>query len=137
MGGVLVVDAGRTAVSLREGRRGRNAALIANAYHFASDFAGTVAVLIGLALVSAGVDGGDAWAALFVAVLVLVAAVRLGVGNVHVLMDRAPIGLAGEIERAALGVQGVREVRAVRVREAGGETFAEVTILAVSRTPRC
>jgi cation diffusion facilitator family transporter len=128
MGGVLVVDAGRTAVSLREGRRGRNAALIANAYHFASDFAGTVAVLIGLALVSAGVDGGDAWAALFVAVLVLVAAVRLGVGNVHVLMDRAPIGLAGEIERAALGVQGVREVRAVRVREAGGETFAEVTI---------
>ena len=128
MGGVLVVDAARTTVSLREGRRGRNAALIANAYHFGSDFAGTVAVLIGLVLVSAGVDGGDAWAALFVAVLVLVAAVRLGVGNVHVLMDRAPIGLAGEIERAVRGVQGVREVRAVRVREAGGESFADVTI---------
>ena len=87
-----------------------------------------MAVLIGLVLVSAGVDGGDAWAALFVAVLVLVAAVRLGVGNVHVLMDRAPIGLAGEIERAVRGVQGVREVRAVRVREAGGESFADVTI---------
>ncbi len=128
MGGVLVVDAARTTVSLREGRRGRNAALIANAYHFGSDFAGTVAVLIGLVLVSAGVAGGDAWAALFVAVLVLVAAVRLGVGNVHVLMDRAPIGLAGEIERAVRGVQGVREVRAVRVREAGGESFADVTI---------
>ena len=128
MGGVLVVDAARTTVSLREGRRGRNAALLANAYHFASDFAGTVAVLIGLVLVSEGVDGGDAWAALFVAVLVLVAAVRLGVGNVHVLMDRAPIGLAGEIERAVRGVQGVREVRAVRVREAGGESFADVTI---------
>ncbi len=128
MGGVLVVDAARTTVSLREGRRGRNAALIANAYHFASDFAGTVAVLIGLVFVSAGVEGGDAWAALFVAVLVLVAAVRLGVGNVHVLMDRAPIGLAGEIERAVRGVQGVREVRAVRVREAGGESFADVTI---------
>jgi cation diffusion facilitator family transporter len=128
MGGVLVVDATRTAVSLREGRRGRNAALIANAYHFASDFAGTVAVLVGLVLVSAGVDGGDAWAALFVAALVLVAAVRLGARNVDVLMDRAPSGLAGEIEQAVRSVQGVREVRAVRVREAGGESFADVTI---------
>ena len=53
-------------------------------------------MLVGLVLVSAGVEGGDAWAALFVAVLVLVAAVRLGIGNVHVLIDRAPIGLAGE-----------------------------------------
>ena len=128
LGGVLVVDATRATVSLREGRRGRNAALIANAYHFGSDLAGTLAVLVGLVLVSEGVAGGDAWAALFVAALVLIAAARLGIGNVHVLMDRAPAGIADQVEGAAREVPGVSEVRSVRVREAGGESFADVTI---------
>lgn len=132
MGGVLVVDAGRAAVSLRVGRSTSNAALIASATHFASDFAGTTAVLIGLALTSAGYAGADAWAALFVAALVLVAAARLAVQNIDVLMDRAPAGVAGTVEQAARGVPEVQEVRSVRVREAAGQRFAEVTI-AVSR----
>ena len=89
---VLAVDATRTTVSLRTGRRQRNAALIANAWHFGSDFAGTVAVLVGLGLAAAGVPGGDSVAAIFVAVIVLIAAVRLGRGNVDVLMDRGAVG---------------------------------------------
>ena len=129
---VLVVDAARTTVSLRQGRRLRNAALMANAWHFGSDFAGTVAVLIGLGLAAAGVPGGDSVAAIFVAAIVLVAAVRLGRGNVDALMDRAPTGLIGMVERIVRSVAGVAEVRSVRVREAGGESFADV-VIAVSR----
>jgi divalent metal cation (Fe/Co/Zn/Cd) transporter len=129
---VLVIDAARTTVSLRQGRRQRNAALMANAWHFGSDFAGTVAVLVGLGLAAAGVPGGDSVAAIFVAVIVLVAAVRLGRGNVDVLMDRAPSGLAGAVERVVRSVTGVAEVRSVRVREAGGESFADV-VIGVSR----
>ena len=75
--GVLIVDAARWSVSFRTGTRERNAALLASAWHFASDFAGTTAVLIGLALVSAGYPRADAVAALTVAALVLVAAARL------------------------------------------------------------
>jgi cation diffusion facilitator family transporter len=129
---VLALDAARTTESLRQGRRMRNAALIANAWHFGSDFAGTVAVLIGLGLAAAGVKGGDSVAAIFVAAIVLVAAVRLGRGNVDVLMDRAPSGLAGMVERVVRSVAGVAEVRSVRVREAGGESFADV-VIGVSR----
>jgi cation diffusion facilitator family transporter len=129
---VLVVDATRTMVSFRQGRLERNAALMANAWHFGSDFAGTVAVLIGLVLVAAGVPGGDSVAAIFVAVIVLVAAVRLGRGNVDALMDRSPSGLAGIIELVVRSVAGVAEVRSVRVREAGGESFADV-VIGVSR----
>jgi cation diffusion facilitator family transporter len=129
---VLAVDAARTTVSLRQGRRQRNAALMANAWHFGSDFAGTVAVLIGLGLAAAGVPGGDSVAAIFVAVIVLVAAVRLGRGNVDALMDRAPSGLIGMVERVVRSVSGVAEVRSVRVREAGGESFADV-VIGVSR----
>lgn len=129
---VLVVDAARTTVSLRQGRRLRNAALMANAWHFGSDFAGTVAVLIGLGLAAAGVPGGDSVAAIFVAAIVLGAAVRLGRGNVDVLMDRAPSGRIGMVERIVRTVAGVAEVRSVRVREAGGESFADV-VIGVSR----
>ena len=132
LGGVLVVDAARYTVSLRTGRRERNAALLASALHFASDFAGTAAVFVGLLLVAAGVPGADAVAALVVAGLVLVAAARLARQNVDVLMDRAPSGLNWQVEHAARGVPGVAEVRSVRVRQAGGESFADV-VIAVSR----
>ncbi|MDX6519453.1 MAG: hypothetical protein QOJ31_1258 [Gaiellales bacterium] len=132
LGGVLAVDAGRTATSFRLGRRERNAALLASGLHFASDFAGTFAVIIGLAFVSAGYPRADAVAALVVATVVLVAAVRMAGHNVDVLMDRAPSGLSGLIEAAAGAVPGVAEVRSVRVREAGGESFADV-VIGVSR----
>jgi len=132
LGGVLVVDATRVAVSVRTGRQERNAALLANAWHFASDFAGTTAVLAGMVLVAAGFPRADALAALAVAVLVLVAAGRLAAQNIDVLMDRAPSGLPREIETAASAVPGVSEVRSVRVREAGGESFADV-VIGVSR----
>jgi cation diffusion facilitator family transporter len=128
MGGVLAVDAARAAVSARAGRRYRSAALMANAWHFASDFAGTLAVILGLTLVAAGVPAGDPVAALFVAALVTAAAVRLAARNADALMDRAPTGLSGRIEQAVRSVPGVEEVRALRVREAGGESWAEVVI---------
>ena len=130
--GVLIVDAARWSVSFRTGTRERNAALLASAWHFASDFAGTTAVLIGLALVSAGYPRADAVAALTVAGLVLVAAARLALRNVDALMDRAPSGLDRQIGQIAQAVPGVAEVRSVRVREAGGESFADV-VIGVSR----
>jgi cation diffusion facilitator family transporter len=130
--GVLIVDAGRWSVSFRTGTRERNAALLASAWHFASDFAGTTAVLIGLALVSAGYPRADAVAALTVAALVLVAAARLALRNIDALMDRAPSGLDRQIGQIAQAVPGVAEVRSVRVREAGGESFADV-VIGVSR----
>jgi cation diffusion facilitator family transporter len=125
---VLCVDAGRAVISLRQGRLDQNAALIANAWHFGSDFAGTLAVLVGLALVAAGVPAGDSLAAIFVAVIVLFGALRLARQNVDALMDRTPSGVAGRVETAARSVPGVSDVRSVRVREAGGESFAEVVI---------
>jgi len=130
--GVLIVDAARWSVSFRTGTRERNAALLASAWHFASDFAGTTAVLIGLALVSAGYPRADAVAALTVAALVLVAAARLALRNIDALMDRAPSGLDRQIGQIAQAVPGVAEVRSVRVREAGGESFADV-VIGVSR----
>jgi cation diffusion facilitator family transporter len=128
IGLVLAIDASRTMVSLRAGRRYRSAALSANALHFGSDFAGTLAVLAGIVAVVLGFPEGDAIAALFVAGLVVAAAARLMLRNVDVLMDRAPTG-AEEAARAAIAeLEPPVELRRLRVRESGGAHFVDVDI---------
>src|SRR4051812_14455973 len=82
---VIAVDLSRNVVLRRASRRYHSAALASNALHFASDLAGSVAVLVGLVLVHAGHPRADAAAALFVAVLVSLAAIRLMKRNVNVL----------------------------------------------------
>ena len=90
VGAVMVIDASRAIVSYRAGRRYRSPALQANALHFAGDFAGSTAVLIGLAAATAGYFWADSVAALFVAALVLLAAGRLMRVNVDVLDGPGP-----------------------------------------------
>ena len=127
LGLVIAVDASRMAVSFRAARRYESAALASNALHFGSDLAGSTAVLAGLVLARGGYPEADAAAALFVAVLVLVAAGRLIRGNVDVLMDRVP-DEAEAAARAAIGGVPEVELRRLRMRQAGGRQFADVVI---------
>ena len=127
IGGVMVIDAGRAYVSYRTGRRYRSPALQANALHFASDFAGSTAVLLGLVAARAGYHWADSVAALFVAGLVLVAAGRLMRVNIDVLMDRVPPD-AQEAALAAIGAVPGIELRRLRMRQAAGQEFADVVI---------
>jgi cation diffusion facilitator family transporter len=128
VGIVLVIDASRALVSMRAARRFQSAAFATNALHFASDFAGTTAVLTGLLLARAGYPEGDAYAALFVGVLVLAAATRLMRQNVDVLMDRTP-ARAHEAARKAIQALDPRvELRRLRMRTAAGRHFADVVI---------
>lgn len=122
---VLAVDSVRTVVSWRGARAFSSAALGANALHFASDFAGTLAVLIGLLMVRSGVADADSIAALIVAVLVIGAAVTLIRSNVGSLMDQAPVGLVKIAQEAIGSVEPPVEIRRLRVREAGGTTFVD------------
>jgi cation diffusion facilitator family transporter len=127
IGIVLVVDFTRATVSFRAGRRYGSAALQANALHFASDLAGSAAVLLGLLAARAGYHWADSAAALFVAALVLVAAVRLMKLNVDVLMDRVTPE-AQEAALAAIGALPGIELRRLRMRQAAGRQFADVVI---------
>jgi len=125
---VIAIDASRLRVSLRAGRKHRSDALLANALHFGSDLAGTLAVLAGLCAAALGFPGGDSIAALFVAALVIMAAVRLLRRNVQVLMDRAPLDAEHAARRAIAALDPPVELRRLRVREAGGIHFADVVI---------
>ena len=128
IGLVLAIDASRTIVSLRGARLYRSDALLANALHFGSDFAGTIAVLAGLVAAALGFPAGDSIAALFVSGLVVAAAVRLGSRNVDVLMDRSPEEDAKIARQAVARLDPPVELRRLRLRRAGGEHFADVVI---------
>ena len=125
---VLAIDLSRTIVSLRTARAYQSAALFSNALHFGSDFAGTLAVLAGLAAVRAGWPSGDSLAALFVAILVLGAATRLMRRNVDVLMDRAPADAVSAARAAILALEPAVQLRRLRLRHAAGRAFADVVI---------
>ena len=128
IGVVLAIDLVRTVVSHRAARRYASEALRSNALHFGSDFVGTLAVLAGLVATAAGYSQGDSLAALFVAALVLVAAGRLIRRNVDVLMDQAPADAEEAARRAIAAVEPPVELSRLRLRQAGGSTFADVVI---------
>lgn len=128
LGVVIAIDLSRTTVSWRTSRRYQSAALASNALHFASDFAGSIAVLVGLGFVRLGYQQGDAAAALFVALLVLVAAGRLMRRNVDVLMDRAPPAAEAAAREAIGRIRPSVDLRRLRMRHAGGRNFADVVI---------
>ncbi len=128
VGLVLAIDVSRTLTSLRTARRFHSAALLSNALHFGSDFAGSLAVLVGLVAVSAGWPAGDSVAALFVAALVLSAALRLMRRNVDVLMDRAPADAEEAARRAIAAIEPSVTLHRLRMRSAAGRHFADVVI---------
>jgi cation diffusion facilitator family transporter len=125
---ILAIDLSRTVISLRTARRYGSEALLSNAIHFGSDFAGTLAVLAGLGAAAAGYPAGDSIAALFVAALVLLAAGRLIRRNVDVLMDRAPAEAEAAARAAIAGIEPPISLSRLRLRQAAGRTFADVVI---------
>ena len=128
IGVVIVIDIARTVASRRAARRYHSAALASNALHFGSDLGGSVAVLIGLLLVRAGYLNADSIAALIVAAIVLLAAVRLMRRNVDVLMDRVPADEELTAHRAIAAIDPPIELRRLRMRQAAGRYFADVVI---------
>jgi cation diffusion facilitator family transporter len=128
IGVVSVVDLGRTIASMRAATRYSSAAFASNALHFASDLGGSTAVLVGLVLVRAGYADADSIAALFVACIVLLAAVRLMRRNVDVLMDVAPADAEEAARRAITDIEPSVELRRLRMRQAAGRHLADVVI---------
>ncbi len=125
---VITIDVWRTVVSHRAARTFDSPAMASNALHFASDLAGSIAVFIGLALVSSGVESGDALAALVVATIVAVSAVRLLWDNVQVLMDVSPEIADRAATRAVTNLELPITLRRLRIRRSAGAYLADVVI---------
>ena len=124
----IAINLSRAFISRRGARKYRSAALRSNSFHFASDVAGSVAVLIGLISVRAGFEDGDAIAALIVAVIIFAAAARLIFENSQVLMDTAPLAAQAVASDAIAALGPEIELDRLRLRESAGRYFADVVV---------
>ncbi len=124
----IVVDFNRSRALSRVAKKHGSQALEADALHFSSDIWSSLTVLAGLVFVSLGHESLDAVAAMAVAFLVLFVSYRLGRRTIDALMDRVPLGLSRRIEDSIKKVEGVEELRMVRVRMSGTKAFVDATI---------
>jgi cation diffusion facilitator family transporter len=111
----------------REGRRLRSAFLVADAAHTRADLLVSLGVIATFAAVKVGLPWADPVAALVIAAVIAVQAVKILVSAFHVLTDRAAID-PERIESLALGVDGVRQVRDVRTRGRGDAVYVDLTV---------
>jgi divalent metal cation (Fe/Co/Zn/Cd) transporter len=88
----------------------------------------TLGVIAGLIGVRMGLSWADSVAALLVAGIIYRAAGSLTWRSGDILIDRAPAGAEKLLREAIQDVDGVREVRAVRVRRSGADLIGDASI---------
>lgn len=130
MGASAVIDALRVRSLIAAARSEHSDALKAGALNLFGDVGTAAVTVISLVFVRAGFEQADSIGALVIAVVVGVAAFRLGKISVDTLMDRAPEAFEETVTAAAGRAPGVEETRRVRVRSAGDKLFADVTVAA-------
>jgi len=132
----IIVDFTRSRILLRVARKLGSQALEADALHFSTDIWSSTIVIAGLLVVyltaifhlPAWLNLADAVAALGVSLLVIWVSIRLARETIDVLLDRAPGEHVAQLQNHIEKVEGVTEVRRVRVRRAGNKLFADVVI---------
>lgn len=132
------VDFTRSRALMRVAHRLGSQALEADALHFNTDIWSSAVVIAGLLIVfltqhfplPAWLGQADAVAALGVSGIVIWVSLQLAKETIDALLDRAPDILPRQIESAISKVEGVTEVRRVRVRRAGNKLFTDVVIAA-------
>ena len=126
--GTILIESGRAVVMSRIGRAISSDAMLADATDRLADVLANMGVLVGLVGVRLGLVWADAAAALVVAIVILRAAGLLTWRSGDILIDRAPAGAEEKLRDAIQGVDGVREVRSVRVRRSGPNLIGDASI---------
>jgi cation diffusion facilitator family transporter len=111
----------------REGRRLRSAFLVADATHTRADLFVSLGVVATFAAAKVGLAWADPLAAVVIAGVIAVQAVKILISAFHVLTDRAAID-PEPIQSLAAGVAGVRRVRDVRTRGRGDAVYVDLTV---------
>lgn len=132
----IIVDFTRSRVLLRVARNLDSQALEADAVHFSTDIWSSTIVIVGLLIVyltatfhlPGWLTQADAIAALGVSLIVIWASLRLARQTIDALLDRAPEEQVARLQAYIDKVEGVTEVRRIRMRRVGNKLFADVVI---------
>jgi divalent metal cation (Fe/Co/Zn/Cd) transporter len=129
----IIIDFFRSRALGRVAKATSSEALAADALNFASDMWSSFAVLIGLVAAWLGHSAADSIAALIVAAVMMVAALRLGKRTFDTLLDAAPGGATEAIREIVAETDGVLSLVRLRIRPAGATLFTGV-LVTVART---
>jgi cation diffusion facilitator family transporter len=127
MGATLAVNLFVARYEAREGRRLGSEYLVADAAHTRSDIYVSLGVVASFAGTRAGLPWADAAVATGIAAFIGILAVRIMVGSLNVLTDRAPLPLEA-IVPLVLGVVGVRDCRDVRTRGGADAVWLDLAV---------
>lgn len=126
--GTLLIETGRAVVLRRVGRLASSEAMLADATDRVADVLATVGVLAGLVGIRMGFTWADSAAALLVAGIIFRAAARVAWRSGDILIDRSAGDAETKLRGAMEDVDGVREVRSVRVRRSGPNLIGDASI---------
>jgi cation diffusion facilitator family transporter len=126
--GTIVIESGRAVVMRRVGHAVSSDAMLADSVDRVADVLANIGVLVGLVGVRMGLVWADAAAALLVALVIVRAAGLLTWRSGDILIDRAATGAERQLRDAIKNVDGVREVRSVRVRRSGPNLIGDISI---------
>jgi divalent metal cation (Fe/Co/Zn/Cd) transporter len=126
--GTLLIETGRAFVLRRIGRLASSDAMLADATDRVADVLATIGVLAGLVGVRMGFTWADSLAALLVAGIIFRAAGQVAWRSGDILIDRSAAGPEKEIRAAIKDVDGVREIRSLRVRRSGPNFIGDIHI---------
>ncbi|MCC6123584.1 MAG: cation-efflux pump [Pirellulales bacterium] len=131
----VAVDFSRSRALKKAADKYNSQALEADALHFSTDiwsslvvFFGLICVLIGQKFEVDWLENADSVAALCVAGIVVWVSFQLGKKSIDDLLDSVPKGWHEKVEDAVKQVAGLGEIRKLRLRRAGPEVFADVTV---------
>ena len=133
----IVVDYWRSRALGKAARKHGSQALEADALHFSTDIWSSAAVLAGMGLIWVAQRFGlgsqfsrvDSLAALLVVVAMLYVSLRMAKRAADFLVDRAPAGLADQIQAIVRRVPAVLDVQHLRARQSGNQVVIDTAIL--------
>ena len=128
----MAINGWRARVLAKTARETKSQALEADSLHFASDFFGSIPVIVGLALAAYGYEWADPIAAIAVAIVISILGARLGKRTLESLVDTAPSGVAERTREIIGEIPGVVDIERLRVRTVGPRNFVDVAV----RVPR-
>jgi cation diffusion facilitator family transporter len=129
----IIIDFFRSRALSRVAKATTSEALAADALNFTSDMWSSLAVLAGLLATWFGFPAADSIAALIVAAVMVVIALRLGKRTLDTLLDAAPGSATEDIRRIVEATPGVLSLERLRIRPAGATLFTGV-VVSVPRT---
>ncbi len=124
----LLADLGLVILNYKGFRNTGSQVLKANYLNFLGDTFRTLIVMFSLVVSQMISTLFDSVFSIFLAFFLIREGVKLLKEATAVLLDRAPEGLIGEVEKLALRIKGVREVYRVRARKVGDDVYIDLIV---------